>query len=135
MPRLKIFAATAAIVFVTLAASSSAKPALKDVPEVRDGLIAVGIAYEISEQCKDIRARWLRGVNYLERLKGRAKTMGYSQAEIDAYVDNRDEQRRLEGIARAQLADMGARANDSASYCSVGRAEMEEGSLVGYFLR
>ena len=135
MTRLIIISFTALLSLVAFAASLSAKPALKDVAYVREGIISVGIAYEISEKCDDLNPRLLRGLNYLSNLKNHARSLGYSDAEIDAYVDDSDEKNRLERIARTRLANMGAIAGNEASYCTVGRNEMAVGSDVGRLLR
>ena len=118
-----------------MAAPAAAKPPLKDVAEVREGIIAVGIAYEISERCDDIDARLFRGISYLNQLKSRARALGYSDAEIDAYTDDEAEKDRLEGIARARLAERGAPRGDEAGHCRVGRAEIAANSAVGQLLR
>lgn len=120
---------------VAIGGYATAKPALKDVAQVRDGIIAVGMAYEISEKCGTIRARTIRGINYLYGLKQVARDLGYSDAEIDAYTDDASEKRRLEAMARAQLAEMGAVAGQEATYCAVGQAEIAKGSAVGRLLR
>lgn len=135
MTRLTILTLTSVLSIVALAASLSAKPALKDVAVVREGIISVGIAYEISEVCETIRARTFRGIGYLNSLKEHARSLGYTEAEIDAYVDDRAEKNRLEGMARARLADMGAVVGQADTYCSVGRTEISSGSAVGRLLR
>jgi len=124
----------------TSAAALSVQPvqaqqALKDVAYVTEGLIAVGIAYELSEVCDDIDARLLRGLGYLNQLKSHAKGLGFSNAEIDAYTDNKAEQDRLEQIARARLVSMGATPGDEASHCAVGRSEISKQTTIGYLLR
>lgn len=127
---------TAVLAATTLAAGpAAAQQNLSEVGYVTEGLIAVGIAYEISEVCGDINPRTLRGIAYLNQLRSHAKGLGFSNAEIDAYVDNRAEQDRLEGIARARLAGMGAAPGDEASHCAVGRAEITKRSTIGYLLR
>ncbi len=127
---------TAALLATTLAAGpAAAQQSLSEVGYVTEGLIAVGIAYEISEVCGDIDPRTLRGLAYLNQLRGHAKSLGFSNAEIDAFVDDRAEQDRLEGIARARLAGMGATPGDEASHCAVGRAEIGKQSTIGYLLR
>ncbi|MFQ6549067.1 DUF5333 domain-containing protein [Aestuariibius sp. 2305UL40-4] len=118
-----------------MAAPVAAKPPLKDVAEVREGIIAVGIAYEISERCDDIDARLFRGISYLNQLKSRARALGYSDAEIDAYTDDEAEKDRLEGIARARLAERGASRDDEAGHCRVGRDEIAANTAVGQLLR
>lgn len=108
---------------------------LKDVAYVRDGIIAVGIAYEIGDKCGSIEARYLRGLGLLNDLKAHAAGLGYTDAEIDAYIDDDAEKDRLEAVARQQLADLGAVAGDEASYCAVGEAQIAAGTQVGQLLR
>lgn len=134
MKTLTLFHALA-LATVMAAGSLSAQTALKDVPHVRDGIIYVGMAYEISRQCDDIRARTFRGLGFLNSLKNHARNLGYSEAEIDAYVNDKAEEQRLEQIARQQLADLGVVPGDAASYCAVGRAQIAAKTRVGWLLR
>ena len=115
--------------------AAAAKPALKDVTYVREGIITAGMAYELSEKCGNVSARLIRGVNYLYSLRNFAKSLGYTSAEIDAYVDDKAEENRLAAIARARLADKGTVAGQEATYCAVALAEMSAGSAVGNLLR
>ena len=115
----------------------AAWPAAADLSRERgiaEGLVIVGIAYEISEVCPDIDARRLRGLRYLLALQGAARDMGYSQAEIDAYIDDDTEKDRLEAIARDRLARMGAARGDVAAHCAVGRREVAGDTQVGRLL-
>lgn len=113
----------------------SAQTALKDEPQIRDGLIAAGMAYEISERCDSISVRLLRGLGYLSSLKSEARNLGYSNDEIDAYIDDKVEKDRLETIARGRLAELGATRADEATFCAVGRAQMAANTRVGWLLR
>ena len=134
---MKKLALTAVLALATVfsAGHLSAQTALKDVPKVRDGIIFVGMAYEISEQCDSIRARLFRGINYLQSLRSHARDLGYSEAEIEAYINDGAEKDRLEGIARAQLASLGVVPGQEASYCAVGRAQIDANTRVGWLLR
>ncbi len=114
---------------------ASAQQSLKDVSYVTEGLIAVGMAYELSEVCGDLDARLFRGIGYLNQLKSHAKGLGFSNAQIDDYTDNKAEQDRLEAIARQRLVSLGAQPGDEGSHCSVGKAEIAKGSTIGYLLR
>jgi hypothetical protein len=120
---------------VSFAGNLSAQSGLRDEPAVRDGIIQVGMAYEISQNCTTLRARTLRGITYLQSLRGTARDLGYTDAEIDAYIADRAEKRRLEGLARAQLAELGASPDDPDTYCTVGRAQMAANTRVGWLLR
>lgn len=124
-----------ALAAVMAAGNLSAQTALKDVAYVRDGIIQVGMAYEISRKCDAISARTFRGLSYLNTLKNHARSLGYSEADIDAYVNDKAEEDRLEQIARQQLADLGAVPGDAASYCAVGRAQIAANTRVGWLLR
>ena len=117
------------------AAQLSAQTALRDVAKVRDGIIYTGMAYEISEQCDSISARLFRGLNYLQSLRRHARDLGYSEAEIDAYINDGAEKDRLEDIARAQLTRLGAVPGEKDSYCTVGRAQIAANTRVGWLLR
>ena len=128
--------AVAALVAVTAVAGSlSAQPPLKDVQRVRDGIIHVGMAYEISEKCSSIRARTWRGINFLQSLKNHAEELGYSDAQIDAYINDDAEKDRLEGIARRELARLGIVEGDESTYCAVGRSQIAANTRVGWLLR
>lgn len=125
---------TAALLASALTGTAQAA-GLKDEAEIRDGLLVVGMAYEISEKCESIDARWIAGASTLLNLKSRARALGYSSAEIDAYVDNKAEKARLEGIARAQLVQLGVTPGVEETYCTVGRDQIAKGTGVGRLLR
>ena len=124
----------------TIAALFAAAPAmaqvpLKDVAEIREGIIATGMAYELSEECGALSARTFRGLAFLNGLQNRARELGYTRAQIDAYIDDDAEKDRLEAIARARLAELGVVEGREATYCAVGRAEIAKGSQIGRLLR
>ena len=123
------------VTFILAAQTAFALGPLKDVAVVRDGIIAVGVAYEIGDKCGSIEARYLRGLGFLEELKDHAAGLGYTDAEIDAYIDDDAEKDRLEAVARQQLADLGAVPGDETSYCAVGAAQIAAGTQVGMLLR
>ncbi len=121
--------------FVVVAGTTAARSELRDEPSVTEGLIAVAIAYEIGEQCGDLSARRLAGINYLFALKAEAERLGYSDAEIDAFVDNDAEQDRLKAVARTRLVALGAVAGQAQSYCDVGRGQIVSNTVAGQLLR
>ncbi|WP_239479693.1 DUF5333 domain-containing protein [Actibacterium sp. 188UL27-1] len=130
-----LFSVVFVIIAFTLAFSAAAKPALRDNKVVTDGLVSVGIAIEIGEKCNSISARTLRGISYLNSLKGTARKQGYTDAEIDAFVDNKAEKKRLEQQARAYLKSKGASGGVGQAYCKVGAAEIAAGTAAGRLLR
>lgn len=131
----RVMIASLVLATVFAAGNLSAQTALKDVAKVRDGIIFVGMAYEISEECDGISARLFRGLGYLQSLRRHARDLGFSESEIEAYINNEDEKDRLEGIARDQLALLGVVPDQKATYCTVGRAQMDANTRVGWLLR
>ncbi len=125
----RILPLTAALLVALPAAAS-----LRDERGITEGLITVGIAYEISEVCPQIGPRLLRGLDYLMSLQSAARGMGYSAAEVKAFVEDDAEKDRLEAVARDRLAKMGARKGDVGAHCAVGRAEVARDSQVGRLL-
>lgn len=128
--------AIAALPMVAVAQTvESGKKPLSQVFEIREGLIATGIAYEISEVCPDIRARIVRGVFYFAELEQKARQMGYSKEEVSAFIADDVQKDALEEVARARLADLGAIPGDVASHCAVGAREIAAESQIGRLLR
>lgn len=115
--------------------SALAKAPLSQVREVNDGLIAVGIALEISEECDTLSARQLRGLLYLNGLRSTARKMGYTSAEIENYVDDKAQKNRLIAKARKIMAQKGVVKGKPSTYCALGRAEIAKGSAIGRLLR
>lgn len=124
-----------ALALCLVAAPAAANPPLAEQAEISEGLIAAAIAYEIGDKCDSLDARLLRGIAFLNGLRSRASDLGYSDAEIDAYMDDRAEKRRLEAVARQRLRDLGGVEGDWDSYCAVGRDQMAAGSQIGQLLR
>ncbi|MBY6047602.1 DUF5333 domain-containing protein [Vannielia litorea] len=126
-------AVIAVILALGFSGAASAK-SLADSKAVNSGLISVGIALEISEKCPDISARTIRGYSFLNSLKKQARAEGFSDAEIDAYVDDKAQKARLIKKARAYMASKGANGSTE-SYCKVGRAEIAAGTQAGNLMR
>ena len=57
-----------------------------------------------------------------------------SEAQIDAFLDNRQEKDRIYAVAEDYLKRKGARADDPQSFCAVGRQEIANRSVIGSLL-
>ncbi len=113
----------------------SAKPHLRDVPEIDGTLLAVGIADEIRKNCPDISARMIKAIGVVKSVGARARDMGYTDAEIDAYRKSDREKARLRAKRDAYLKAGGVKAGSSDAYCTLGRTEIEKGGQIGALLR
>jgi hypothetical protein len=110
------------------------RPPLGQVEVVTEGLIDTAIAYEIGKVCDGIDGRRLAGIAFLWSLQSEARRLGYSRQEVQAFVDDKGEKARLEGIARERLRGLGAVEGQPETYCAVGRAQIAAGSQVGRLL-
>jgi len=128
-------AMTMALILSLTAGTASAKPPLRDVPEIDGTILAVGIADEIRTNCPDISGRLAKAYRTVLSLKSRARDLGYSNAEIDAYRKSDAEKARLLITRDIYLRQGGVKAGQPSSYCALGRVEIEKGSQIGALLR
>ncbi|MFV2035761.1 MAG: DUF5333 domain-containing protein, partial [Halocynthiibacter sp.] len=118
------------------ATTSGAQAAtLRENFEVNNGLIIAGIAEAIYETCPTISVRKLRGVLYLRSLYVMARQAGFSKAEIEAYVEDEDQETRLRLRAETYMAARGVVEGDTESYCALGRAAIASRNQIGVMLR
>ena len=116
------------IVCMTLALPAVAKPPLREVSEIDDGLMAIAIADEIRKNCDDLQPRMVRAYRQI-------KALGYSETEIDDYVKSDKEKKRMRGKAEIWLTTQGVNPKDTSALCKFGRDDISRGGPVGYFLR
>ncbi|MGH1357098.1 MAG: DUF5333 domain-containing protein [Thalassovita sp.] len=125
------------VIAVSIAATQPAfaKAPLRDVAEIDDGLFVVAVANEIRRQCDSISARMFRAFSYMNRLERRARDLGYSQTEIDAYVKSPDEKARMRARGEAYLKANGVSYADPETFCTLGQTEIAKGTQIGQLLR
>jgi hypothetical protein len=112
-----------------------AKPSLRDVPEIEDALFVIAVANELDKKCDSINGRRLKGFNALLELRRRANQLGYSDAEIRAYVEADAEKARMRDKGQKFLAANGVVYGKPETFCAFGRAEIEKSSAIGALLR
>jgi hypothetical protein len=122
-------------VAAVVATTSFGKPALRDVPAIDNALLAVGLADEIRKQCPKISARFIKALLFVNGLRDKAREMGYTDAEIDAYRESPKEKARVRALGEAYLAANNVTVGNIESYCALGRAEIEKSSQIGALLR
>jgi hypothetical protein len=130
----KIFTLVVAASIAT-AQPVAAKAHLRDVAEISDGMFVVAVANEIRKQCNNISARMFRAYSYLTGLERRARDLGYSQAEIDAYVKSPEEKAQMRVRGEAYLKANGVSYADPETFCVLGRNEIAKGTQIGKLLR
>ncbi len=118
-----------------LAGPAAAKAPLRDVPAVDDALLDLGIADIIRKECPTISARMFRALMYLRDVQQTARSLGYSEAEIDAYRKSDAEKDRMKARGAEYFKANGVDTSDPQSYCALGRAEIQKSSRIGSLLR
>lgn len=135
MLRLSVAAALAAGFALAPLSAPLAARSPADVAEVRSGLLAVAVGTVIQDECDTIRPRMIRVLNLRSQLFAAARAAGFTEAEVDAFVDDKVARANLEAEADQYLSEQGAIVGNAASYCNVGQAEIAAGSAVGRLLR
>lgn len=126
--------AVAALILMP-AVDAVAKPSLREVPVVENTLFAVALADEISDHCGSISGRYLKGFGMLRSLRARANELGYSDAEIRAYVESDAEKARMRAKGEKFLSANGVDYDKPETFCAFGRAEIAKSSAIGVLLK
>lgn len=117
-----------------MASTAMANPPLREVKQINDGLLYVGLADEIRKTCDGISGRIFKGIGRLRSIHRLALDMGYSKDEIESFVDDRAEKNRLKARGRTYLKANGASQSDPQSMCALGRKEIAKQSEIGTLL-
>jgi hypothetical protein len=106
-------------------------PPLSQNAYVTDRLVQARVADRIRKECPTIAGRFAYAIGQARALERWALDEGYTRAEIDAFLDSRDDKRRIYAAADAYLAANGAVKGNPDSYCRLGEAEIAAGSVAG----
>lgn len=130
----------AALVAVALLTSITAARAdqfavLREDGEVQNGVLIVAIGEIIRDNCPNIEDRRSRSLPFLIGLVRHAQSLGYSRAEVEAYVDNAEERARVEARAQQWLTQEGADLDTPETICAVAHAEISAQTPIGRLIR
>jgi len=135
MPLVKSSALALMLVASAATAQASAEIGLSKEKDINAGLLVIAVADKIRRECSDISARLFDARSYLVSLKQKAAEKGYSDAEIDAYINNDAEKAKMRERRNAYFQAHGASNREPASLCALGRAEIQKQSQIGLLLR
>lgn len=134
--KLKLMLNTAVFTMaLTTAMPATARAGLAEEADINKGLLAVGIADEIRKKCDSISGRMLKGQMYLWDMAQLAKSRGYTDAQIKAYIKSDSEKAKMRAKGTAYLKSKGVSPSNPQSYCAVGLAEIASKSQIGAFLK
>ncbi|SDE46973.1 DUF5333 domain-containing protein [Ruegeria marina] len=134
MPKLAM-TALATCLCLGAVAVAAAKPPLREVPEIADGIFTIVVANEIRKKCDEIDGRIFKGIGEIRRLRARANELGYSDAEIRAVLDSDEEKERMRARGRVYMAGKGLDYDKPGDLCRLGRLEITNKSAIGALLR
>jgi hypothetical protein len=117
------------------AGAVQAKQNLRDIKEIDDAVFDVAVADKIRKECPVISARVLKALTLYRSVRSHARSLGFTDDEIEAYGDSDVEKARMRAKGEAYLRDRGVVASDPQSYCAVGRKEIQKSSRIGSLLR
>ncbi|MFO7758006.1 MAG: DUF5333 domain-containing protein [Roseovarius sp.] len=103
--------------------------------DINTGLFNVAVADKIRNKCDEISPRYFTALGYLQALKNEARKRGYSDAEIDRYINDDTERAKMEERRNAYIRASGAHPRDRTSLCRLGRQEIARQSQIGQLLR
>jgi len=109
---------------------------LRNTPEIYNGLFTAALIKHVVDTCPSVTppGRMAR-VSYFLTLYNRARNLGYSRSQIEAFVEDKQEQARLKGIVEGHLQREGVEPGDESSVCAYARAQIAERSALGRQLR
>ena len=110
--------------------------ALRSHEGISRGLLNAQILALITRECDSLEPppRLIRNAYFLG-LYNQARRLGFSRAQIEAFVEDEAEQARVEQEARSYIRSTGADPDNAQSVCALGRAEMRARTEIGRRLR
>lgn len=115
---------------------SDVNAALRGNGDVYNGLFTAALIKHIVDACPDLQGpNRLQRVTFFMGLYNQARGMGFSRAQIEAFVDDETEQQRLQGVVDGYLTQAGVDPSNTQAVCTYARAEMADRSALGRRLR
>jgi len=109
--------------------------ALRADARVYNGLFALAVADQVRKNCPRIAPRMVQAMTFLHGLRSYANRQGFSDAEITAFIESREEKDLMRAHVLRYFAANGVVENEPETYCALGHAEIAAGSQAGALLR
>ena len=127
---------SAVVVSTSIAATAGmAQAGLESEEDINDGLLVIAAADKIRRACDGIGARIFKARSYATGLTEVAKKRGYSDAEVDAYINDKQNKAAMRERRNAYFQSKGASNLDAQSLCVLGKTEIAAGTQIGQLLR
>ncbi|MTD99481.1 hypothetical protein GIY56_04170 [Paracoccus sp. YIM 132242] len=117
-----------------LTGPAAALPPLSQERHINDSLVQARVADVLRKGCPTLDARVLKAFGEARKLKRYALDQGYSEAQIDAFLDNKDERRRIYAEADRYMTANGVVSGQPETFCRLGRQEIARKTIAGSLL-
>jgi Family of unknown function (DUF5333) len=114
-----------------MATPAMALPPLSENTYINDRLVQARVADRIRKECPSIAARFAYAYSQARALKQYALDQGYSEAEIEAFLDSKADKARVKAAAEEYLAANGVVQGDAQSFCTLGKREIANQTVAG----
>ncbi len=131
--KLRLTAAATAAILVSI--SAAAHPPLREVPEIDEEVFYIAVADVIRKECDRIEARILRAINRMLELNARAQELGYSDTQINAYLDSDANKERMRAKGRELFESRSINPQKPEDLCQMGLEEIKNQTRIGALLR
>jgi hypothetical protein len=122
----------------SLAAQSQAEvnETLRTTPDIYNGLFTAALIKHVVDTCPTVEPPGrLARVRYFLGLYNQARGLGFTRAQIEAFVEDKAEQARMRGVVEAHLQRAGVNPKSEAEVCAYARVQMTERTALGRQLR
>lgn len=116
------------------ATPAAALEPLSENAYVNDRLVQARVADVLRRGCPTLDARMVRAFREARALKRHALDQGYSEAQIDAFLDDRQERQRIYTEADRYMRANGVMNGQPDTFCRLGRDEIARQTIAGSLL-
>jgi len=120
---------------IGLAARAESRPDLVTEEHINRSLLSAAISVGIARACPTMEVRQIYGLFKALELRNYARRLGYSDEEIEAFVESSEQQDRMKDWAIRYMTQQGVELDNNDTYCALGKYEIERKSLTGRLLR
>ena len=121
---------------VAAATQAEVNDTLRNTPSIYNGLFTAALIKHVVDTCPEVAPPGrLARANHFLSLYNRARGLGFSRAQIEAFVEDKGEQARMRGLVESYLQRAGVDAHSETEVCAYARAQIAERTALGRQLR
>ncbi|MEM9843863.1 MAG: DUF5333 domain-containing protein [Pseudomonadota bacterium] len=115
--------------------ANAAQSGLRQEADINNALLVISVADKIRRACDSIGANLFKARSLVNNVKELALERGYSEGEIDSYINDKANRAEMRGLRNDYFEAKGASNLDAQSLCVLGRSEIASSTQIGRLLR